>query len=122
MSEKSMPVSKKKLEANGPNAILDSCGMKCVLTANSTALSTYYSNYKRGEWKKTAKMTKQNHHVSEQQQLNDFAYPNLNQLKPILWPFSAHFGYFSYQNTNNGWPTIYGGIVPTVQYHPTGPP
>jgi hypothetical protein len=39
-------------------------------------------------------MTKQNHHVDAQQQHNDFAYPNLNQLKPVLSQFLAILGSF----------------------------
>jgi hypothetical protein len=41
-------------------------------------------------------MTKQSHHVVARQHINDFTYPNLNQLKLIFWPFWGHFGYFSY--------------------------
>jgi hypothetical protein len=44
-------------------------------------------------------MRKQSHVVDEQQQLSDFAYPNLSQLKPVFWPFWGHLGYFSYLNS-----------------------
>jgi hypothetical protein len=39
-------------------------------------------------------MTKQNHHVIEQQQHSVLGYPNLNQLKPIFRPKNGFFGVF----------------------------
>jgi hypothetical protein len=44
--------------------------------------------------KKHAFLTKQSHHVVVRRHINDFAYPNLSQIKPILSQFSAVLGYF----------------------------